>query len=344
MTAAGEMLRRPFFFGKKAVILASVPVSPKGNFYQKRFMRQQIQAIFKARNTANLFFILTGLLLVSACVFTSGREIENKAPQTPAPTPAASTPEVASEKKTDFKENEKKADAGDFIVQRLEIKNSRYLELDEKVRKEKLLEKAADDLNKALNLPEDIFLQVKDCGEPNAEFDPNTQTITVCYELMEHFSELYRSEGMKPEEADRKMFDAVRFAFLHEIGHGLIYNYKLPIMGNEEDAADRCSSYINIEEIGGDNGVKSVLAAADAFRIESRRQTPSNRNLADEHLLQEQRFYNSLCMIYGSDADKYEYLVSDGYLPRERAVRCPQEFKRTVESWVNLLEPWRKDR
>jgi hypothetical protein len=139
------------------------------------------------------------------------------------------------------------------------------------------------------------------------------------------------------------MFDAVRFAFLHEVGHALIYNYKLPVTGNEEDAADRCSSYINIEELG-DDGVQSVLAAADAFRIESARRQPTGRDLADEHLLQEQRFYNSLCMIYGSDSEKYNYLVGKGYLPRERAVRCPQEFNRTVESWINLLEPWRKDR
>lgn len=241
-----------------------------------------------------------------------------------------------------FEKSNKKEDKGDFIVEHLEVKDARFNDLDQKIKKEKLLEKAADDLNKALILPNNIFLRSKDCGEPNAEFDSKTESVTVCYELMEHFANLYKSDGMKPEDADKKMFDAVRFAFLHEVGHALIYNYDLPVTGNEEDAADRCSSYINIEELG-DAGVKAVLAAADAFRIESKQKSATKRDLADEHLLQEQRFYNSLCMIYGADAEKYEYFVTDGYLPKERAARCPVEYQRTVDSWKNLLQPWRKN-
>lgn len=136
------------------------------------------------------------------------------------------------------------------------------------------------------------------------------------------------------------MFDAVRFVFLHELGHAMIDLYNLPITGNEEDAADRVSAYICLEEIEG--GVASVLAAADAFGIESKTRKTDKRDMADEHLLSEQRFYNSLCMIYGSDAVKYENFVKQGYLPKERAARCPSEYERTMSSWKELLKPWRK--
>jgi hypothetical protein len=278
--------------------------------------------------------------LVSACVFSTGKE--GSKTESNAPTNAVTNSANVSNSKTSVDKPGKKEDKGDFIVEHLGVKNARFNELDAKIKKEKLLEKAADDLNKALILPNNIFLRSKDCGEPNAEFDPKTQAITVCYELMEHFSTLYRSDGMKAEEADNKMFDAVRFAFLHEVGHALIYNYNLPMTGNEEDAADRCSSYINIEELG-DPGVKAVIAAADAFRIESKQKSTTKRDMADEHLLQEQRFYNSLCMIYGSNSDKYEYFVKDGYLPKERADRCPGDYQRTVDAWKNLLQPWRKN-
>ncbi len=278
-------------------------------------------------------------LLVSACVFSTGKEAP--VADSNSPTNSANSPSNLSNTPTSAQKPNKKEDKGDFIVEHLGVTNARFTDLDQKIKREKLLEKAADDLNKALILPNDIYLRSKDCGEVNAEFDPQTQSITVCYELMEHFSNLFRSDGMKPEEADQKMFDAVRFAFLHEVGHALIYNYKLPIAANEEDAADRCSSYINIEELG-ETGVRAVLAASDAFRIESKQKTSAKRDYSDEHLLQEQRFYNSLCMIYGSDAEKYEYFVKDGYLPKERAARCPTDYQRTVEGWVNLLEPWRK--
>jgi len=297
------------------------------------------QTLFKSRNFINLFVITAVWLLVSACVFSTGKETPKA--ESNSQTNTAASPANLSNTQPSVEKANKKEDKGDFIVEHLGVTNARFTELDLKIKKEKLLEKAADDLNKALTLPNDIYLRSKDCGEANAEFNPKTQAITVCYELMQHFSNLFQSDGMKAEEADRKMFDAVRFAFLHEVGHALIYNYKLPIAANEEDAADRCSSYINIEELG-DDGVRAVLAASDAFRIESKQKSSSKRDYSDEHLLQEQRFYNSLCMIYGSNAEKYEYFVKDGYLPKERAVRCPTEYQRTVDGWVNLLEPWRK--
>ena len=137
------------------------------------------------------------------------------------------------------------------------------------------------------------------------------------------------------------MFDTVRFVFLHEVGHALIDLYALPITGNEEDAADRCSAFINIEYLGKD-GVDAVLAAAKAFEIDSKRSGPSRLDLADEHLLQEQRFYNSLCMLYGSDTAKYQYLVTDKILPSERAGRCQAEYTRSKNSWTSLLEPYRR--
>ena len=235
----------------------------------------------------------------------------------------------------------KKKDAGDFIVVNSDVSDPRYAEIDRQVKSEKLLEKAADKLNQALILPTDIFLRTKDCKQINAYYDPDDHSVTICYELMEHFYKTFKSAGEDDAKAYAKMNDAVRFAFLHEIGHALIDIYKLPVAGNEEDAADRCSAYINLKELG-DDGVRAVFAAADAFEIESKQNAGQKKNMADEHLLQEQRFYNSLCMIYGSNPAKHANILTEGYLPKERAVRCQSEFTRAVDSWISLLEPWRK--
>lgn len=292
------------------------------------------------RNQYNSLAILAILIIVTVgCFYSSGSRNIEPANTTPSPVKTAEQQQTKENKKTD---SNKREDKGDFIVEHLGVKNPRYDEIDRQVKDEKLLEKAADKLNRSLILPKDIFLRTKDCGEVNAYYDPNEQSVTVCYELMEHFYKVFRSDGLPDQKAYDKMFDAVRFAFLHEIGHALIDTYRLPITGNEEDAADRCSSFINLTELGED-GVAAVLAAADAFAIESKNDTPGRRNLADEHLLQEQRFYNSLCMLYGSDTEKYAYIMQEDYLPRERAVRCPQEYERTVQSWSDLLKNWRKD-
>ncbi|HEX9959336.1 MAG TPA: DUF4344 domain-containing metallopeptidase [Pyrinomonadaceae bacterium] len=289
------------------------------------------------RNFFNLLGAVGMFLLVAGCVLQSGKnENENKPPAPQANTAKPVTADAAEKK------DKREEDAGDFIVEHLGVKNARYGEFDRKVKEEKLLEKAADTLNRSLILPYDIYLRTKDCGEVNALYDSADHSITICYELMEHFQKLFRSEGSGEREADEKMFDAVRFAFLHELGHALIDAYKLPITGSEEDAADRCSSYICLEEMGED-GIRAVLAAADAFHIEAKQSSPSGKDFSDEHLLQEQRFYNTLCMIYGSNTTKYNYFVSRKYLPEARAARCSNEYERMAQSWSELLQKWRKD-
>lgn len=290
------------------------------------------------RNQFNLLAVLAVLIIVTvSCVYRSSR---NSQPNNTASNEVKT--ETVTEPKAGKSNDNKKIDKGDFIVKHLPVSNPRYNEIDRQIKEEKLLEKAADKLNSSLILPYDIDLITKDCGEVNAFYDAAKHSVTVCYELMEHFYNVFRNNGLEDQKAYDKMFDAVRFAFLHEIGHALIDTYNLPITGNEEDAADRCSSFINLTELGED-GVNAVLAAADAFAIESKNTSSTKRNLADEHLLQEQRFYNSLCMIYGSNTTKYSYILDEQYLPRERAVRCPQEYERTVDSWSNLLTPWRRE-
>jgi hypothetical protein len=291
-----------------------------------------------SRNSVNLIYVLA-ILLIIACACRADRDSD----QTPDAANQAETSQVPLKNNADTNPaNNTNNDNGDFKVEHITVENPRFLEFDRQVKQEKLLEKAAGKLNSALILPDDIYLRTKNCGEINAFYDPNDASVTVCYELMEHFYKVFRSAGVSEEKAYDKMFDAVQFVFLHEIGHALIDQYKLPITANEEDAADRCSSYINLEELG-DEGVRSVLAAAAAFDLESRTGALNERNLADEHLLQEQRFYNSLCMIYGSNPTKHSNIVTDGHLPKDRAARCPGEYEKMANSWAKLLGEWRKN-
>lgn len=304
-------------------------------------MSKKIAVQSLRKNVSNFLLVLALVLIVFGCVCPSGRNNEQptqKDTSSQSGNKVPNQPDSSANKSGDNSKN----DAGDFIVEHATVQNQKYKEIDAQIKQEKILENAAKQLNENLKLPTNIYLRTKDCGEINALYDPNDGSITVCYELMEHFFKLYKSTGKSDKEAYAKMFDAIQFVFLHELGHAMIDMYKLPITGNEEDAADRASAYICLEEI--ENGVRFVLAAADGFAIESKGKKPDGRDMADEHLLQEQRFYNSLCMIYGSNPDKYSKIVTEGYLPKERAVRCPSEYERTMLSWKELLKPWRKNR
>lgn len=286
------------------------------------------------------WFAFSAIIIVvvfSACVYRSDINSDSTANSHAHPAKTAETLIKGGEKSG----ANQKEDRGDFIVEHSAIKNASYEAIERRLKDEKLLEKAADKLNRNLILPHDIFLRTKYCGEVNAFYSADERAVTVCYELMEHFYEVFRRDALNDEKAYGKMFDAVRFAFLHEIGHALIDVYNLPISGSEEDAADRCSAFINLTEFGAD-GAGAVIAAAEAFSIESKNDSPDKRYLAGEHLLHEQRFYNSICLLYGSDAEKYGYLLEENYLPRERAEHCAQEYERTVDSWSSLLAPWRR--
>lgn len=286
----------------------------------------------KKNNILNSLIVLSILLVVVGCVCNSGRDSGNDANST------------TNDEKTDGGDGSQKKDSGDFIVEHMGVKNQRYRSIDESIRKNKTLEKAADKLNRSLSLPHDIPLRAKDCdGVANAFYNPRDKSITMCYELMEYFYRTFKRAGDPDQKANERMNKAITFIFLHELGHALIDGYELPITANEEDAADRCSSYICIEELG-DDGVKAVIAAAEFFAIQSKAGGQRDAKvMADEHLLNGQRFFNSLCMIYGSDPQKYNRLVIDNLLPKARAVRCPNEYQRTASSWSKLLKPWRKD-
>jgi hypothetical protein len=269
-------------------------------------------------------------------VCRSGREnVSEKTNESEPKNFASKTPE-------NNKTNSKFKDEGDFLVEYIELKNPKYERIANQVKQEKLLEDAAERLNKALILPYDISLRAKDCEEVNALYNPNDHSITVCYELMEHFYKTFKNAGRSEETASQNMFDSVRFVFLHELGHALIDAYQLPITGNEEDAADRLSSYICLEELG-DIGVRSAIAISDEFAIETKQNPSRKQDFYDEHLLEEQRLYNILCMIYGSDKEKHKEIVENGHLPRERAKRCESEYEKTSQSWKNLLKPYRKN-
>src|SRR5688572_1961192 len=205
------------------------------------------------RNIQNLLIAAVTLLLVAGCFCKNDRDVGSSQED---PVFSSNTSKPASNKATSTSSDpSKKPDNGDFLVDHEEVSTPRYVEIDKQVKGEKLLEKAASQLNAALSLPEDITLRTKDCKEINAYYDPNDSSVTMCYELMEDFYASFRSSGISEKDAYSQMSDAVRFVFLHEIAHAIIDKYNLPIIGNEEDAADRCSAYINLEELGA-GGVK----------------------------------------------------------------------------------------
>lgn len=255
---------------------------------------------------------------------------------------AGKKPSKKANTKSDTAKKSEAADNGDFTVEYVDVEDQRYESISNDLREQKVLENAARNLNKNLALPYDIKLTTRDCGEINAFYNPKDHSVTMCYEIMDFYYNLFlKAEDATEEKANQKMSDTMQFIFLHELGHALIDAYQLPVTGNEEDAADKLSSYINLNELG-DSGSRAAIAAAQAFNLQSQMQGDKELPFYDEHSLDQQRFYNILCQLYGSDESKYEVLVTKGALPEQRAVRCPKEFQDNVRTWNALLKQYRK--
>ena len=60
----------------------------------------------------------------------------------------------------------------------------------------------------------------------------------------------------------------------------------------------------------------------------------------DVHPYGDQRFFNTLCLVYASDPQKYAQLLGDPEdykLPETRAVRCADEFQKKWKYWHEQL-------
>ena len=232
-------------------------------------------------------------------------------------------------------------DRGDFKVAYGEAKRKELAELRQDLLENRVLEETADGLNETLALPEDVTLSFAECGEVNASYDPDSRRVTVCYELVDDLYDAFRDGAKSEDELDERVVGATVFVLYHEVGHALVRVYRLPVTGREEDAVDQLSTYLLTDGTG--EGEAAALDAAESlYRDENAGGGEGEPRYWDEHSLDQQRFYNIVCWVYGRDEEKYRSIVADGVLPAERAERCADEYDQIERSWTTLLKPYLK--
>lgn len=170
-----------------------------------------------------------------------------------------------------------------------------------------------------------------ECGQPNAFYQPDSQSIIMCYELVVELAEIFRgSDGWDTADG---VFNALQWVLMHEVGHAVIDEYDLPITGSEEDAADQ---FATLESLASDDdrlGTDPVAAMAYVYRSASYDSAKS----WSVHSFDSQRYYNLLCLLYGSDPDGPYSRELERLLPESRLVGCPAEAERITMSWQQLL-------
>lgn len=199
----------------------------------------------------------------------------------------------------------------------------------------------AADINAMLVLPSEVGVYFDTCDEANAFYDPEYQEILMCYELVSEYLDL-ETEGsrLQSQEYDDAVINASLFTFFHELGHALVDVLALPVTGREEDVVDEFATLLLLWW----EDEAAVLAGAEQFAAEAVLETEEveaeDYPYWGEHGLSAQRYYNVLCLIYGSDPRYWRDLVQSRDLPRERAELCPEEFEQKTYAWETLLDPY----
>lgn len=131
------------------------------------------------------------------------------------------------------------------------------------------------------------------------------------------------------------------FTLLHEMGHLLIHELQLPVLGREEDAADQLGLvglFLLHDEHEREGFQQKLLDIADYWHLQSLHASQMDESIQawDSHSLDEQRFYNIACLAYGSAPEQMEWVLTVTGLPYERAFYCDQEYQQVVHA-VNWL-------
>jgi len=206
------------------------------------------------------------------------------------------------------------------------------------LRNRRVLEHMREALS-AIRLPRSLTLAFAGCdGDANAWYDSQSTTVTFCYEYLAEMQQraATRPLGKVPQQ-DAAEGPAV-FVMLHETGHAVFDLLQVPILGREEDAADTFATMVLLR-FGKEAAFRTLRGAAWSYQDWASTETPDKGALADLHPLDAQRFYNILCLAYGSDTKYFAAAVTEKLLPADRAEDCPSEYQQALFAIQKTILP-----
>ncbi|MEL7114746.1 MAG: DUF4344 domain-containing metallopeptidase [Pseudomonadota bacterium] len=127
--------------------------------------------------------------------------------------------------------------------------------------------------------------------------------------------------------------------YYHEFGHALIDIMKLPIFGQEEDAADVLSAVLVHDFFEEDTTMRIADATAAGFLGDM---SITDAEKADViywgvHGPDLQRYYTFVCLIYGANPEARRGFADKFELPDGRRRTCPEEFAQAFNAWGPVI-------
>jgi hypothetical protein len=114
---------------------------------------------------------------------------------------------------------------------------------------------------------------------------------------------------------------------LHEVGHVLVSEYTY--------------AALTMLRMGTSFTVQSLADAAKGWFFDARRdQEIGDKPLYyDEHNVSAQRAFQIVCLMVGSDPEKFRSLADQAKMPEERQKTCKRDYRKASEAWGAVLAP-----
>jgi hypothetical protein len=130
------------------------------------------------------------------------------------------------------------------------------------------------------------------------------------------------------------------FVIQHEIGHLLIGEFGLPVLGKEEDAAD---SLATLQLLGAetDEADQALIDSADGWYLSEldAGEEYETSDFYDEHSLSIQRAYQVVCLAVGANPEVFAETATEYEIDEERQESCGFDYSTAANSWSGVLEP-----
>jgi hypothetical protein len=133
------------------------------------------------------------------------------------------------------------------------------------------------------------------------------------------------------------------FVLLHEMAHVHVTEMGLPVLGREEDAADAFATLALIR-MGSQFSHGVLTQAAKGWFLSAEQDERQGHRLAfyDEHGLDRQRAYQIVCLMVGSDPEKFGDLADLVKMPDDRQETCQGDYSNATYSWDLVLKSHRR--
>lgn len=141
---------------------------------------------------------------------------------------------------------------------------------------------------------------------------------------------------------DFAMHDA-EFTLYHEIGHLLVAELKLPVLGKEEDAADTLATLILLNEASDEvEAANTLIDTTDGWYFNAVQSTAlaiEDLSYYDEHSLDIQRAYAMVCLMVGADPETFAETAETYGVEGEQHEGCKETYEQSKAAWEQVLEP-----